>query len=81
MDFCVRGIECAISEKNPYPPNGRSLEIPRGWGILKVKILEAKAEAKLEFPRRSGVQKKKPSVGGGGGGYEFFLFILLSGEV
>ena len=44
------------SRKNPYPPHGRSLEIPRGRGILKVKILEAKYEAKLEF------------TGGGGGG-------------
>ena len=35
------------SRKNPYPPNGRSLEIPMGWGLLKVKILEAKYEAFL----------------------------------
>ena len=41
------------SRKNPYPPHGRSLEIPRGKGV---KILEAKYEAKLDFP------------GGGGGG-------------
>ena len=39
------------SRKNPYPPHGRSLEIPIGRGVLKVKILEAKYEAKLEFPR------------------------------
>ena len=32
------------------------MEIPRGRGVLKVKILEAKCEAKLKFP------------GGGGGG-------------
>ena len=32
-----------------------SLEIPRGRGVLKFKILEAKYEAKMEFP------------GGGGG--------------
>ena len=38
------------SRNNPYPPHGRSSEIPRGSGVLKVKILEAKYEAKLEFP-------------------------------
>ena len=35
-----------------------------GGGGLKVKILEAKYEAKLEFPRGRGVQNKKPSMGG-----------------
>ena len=35
------------------------MEIPRGRGILEAKILEAKYEAKLEFPRGGGgVQKK-----------------------
>ena len=34
-----------------------------GRGVLKVKILEAKYEAKLEFPGRMGVQNKKPSMG------------------
>ena len=40
--------------KNPYPPHGRSLEITRGRGVLKAKILEAKYEAKLEFPGGGG---------------------------
>ena len=47
-------------------------EIPRGRGVLKVKILEAKYEAKLEFPGGGGgwgVQNKKPSVGE----YGYFL--------
>ena len=44
------------SRKNPYLPHGRSLEIPRGSGVLKAKFLEALYENKLEFP------------GGGGGG-------------
>ena len=44
------------SRKNPYPPHGRSSEIPRGRGVLKVKTLEAKYEAKLDF------------LGGWGGG-------------
>ena len=44
--------------KNPYPPNGRSSEIPRERGVLKVKILEAKYEAKLEFPGGRGNVKQ-----------------------
>ena len=55
------------SRKNPYPPQGRSSEIPRGRGILKATILEPKYEAKPEFPRgREGggwVQNKKHSMG------------------
>ena len=31
-------------------PHGRSLEIPRGRGDLKAKLLEGQYEAKLEFP-------------------------------
>ena len=59
------------SRKNPYPPHGRLSEIPRGRGVLKAKILEAKYEAKLEFLRSKGgggggVQNEKPSMGGGG---------------
>ena len=54
----------AVPEKNPYPPHGRSLEIPRGRGVLKVKILEAKYEAKLNFLGGGRVQNKIPSVGG-----------------
>ena len=42
------------SRKNPYPPHARSLEIPRGRGVLETKSLEAKYEAKLEFPGRGG---------------------------
>ena len=45
-----------LNAPNPCPPHGRSSEIPRGLGVLKAKFLEAKYEAKLEFP------------GGGGGG-------------
>jgi len=52
------------SRKNPYPPHGRSLEIPRGRRVLQAKILEANYEAKLEFLERRGEQNKKPSVGG-----------------
>ena len=58
------GTLCS-SRKNPYPPQGRSLEIPRGRRLLKIKILEAKYDAKLEFPGGGGrEQNKKPSVRG-----------------
>ena len=43
---------------------------PRGRGILKGKILEAKYEAKLEFPGEGGVQNKNASVKGE---YGYFL--------
>ena len=53
------------SRKNPYPPHGRSSEIPRERGVLQAKILEAKYEAKMEFLGGRGEQnKKKTSVGG-----------------
>ena len=45
------------SSRNPYPSHGRSSEIPRGKGVLKVKILEAKYDAKLEFPKGMGGAK------------------------
>ena len=57
---------CSL-RKNPYPPHGRSSEIRRGRGVLRDKILEAKYEAKLEFPggeRGGGGCKTKTSVGG-----------------
>ena len=46
-------------------PHGRSLEIPRGRGVLKVKRFEAKYKAKLEFPGGGGggLQNKKPYMG------------------
>ena len=58
---------CAVPEKNPYPPQGRSSEILRGRGVLKVKILEAMYEAKLKFPVGREGAKQKPSMEGGGG--------------
>ena len=48
----------------PYPPQGRSLEICWGRGVLDVKILEAKYEARLEFPGGRG--------GGGGAKHKTF---------
>jgi len=53
------------SRNYPYYPHGRSLEIPRGRGDLKAKLLEGQCEAKLEFPGGVwGCKTKKPSVGG-----------------
>jgi len=52
-----------FQKKNRYPPHGRSLEIPRGKGVLKDKIVQAKYEAKLES-LEGGCITEKPSVGG-----------------
>ena len=46
------------SRKNPYPPNERSLEIPRGRGVLEAKFLEAMYKNKLEFPGGEGCKTK-----------------------
>ena len=40
------------------------MKIPRGSGVLKVKILEAKYKAKLEFLVGERGAKQKPSRGG-----------------
>ena len=51
-------MKLCSSRKNQYPSHGRSLEIPRGRGVLKAKILEAKYEAKLEFLGGRGYKTK-----------------------
>ena len=66
------------SRKNPYPPHGWSPEIPRGRGVLKVKILEAKYEAKLEFPEGRGVAKQNPLLGEYGYFLELHNVVLCS---
>ena len=57
------------SRKNLYPPHGRSLEIPRERGVLKVQILEVKYEDKLEFPGVEGRECKTKSLPLGEYGY------------
>jgi len=52
------------SRNYPYYPQGRSLEIPRGRGDLKAKLLEGQYEAKLEFPGGCGGAKQKTFRGG-----------------
>ena len=41
-------VEMCSSRKYPYLPHGRSMEIPRGRGVAKEKVLEEKYGAKLE---------------------------------
>ena len=58
------------SRAYPYSPHGRSLEILRGRGILKAKLLEEKYENKLEFPAGTrGYKTQRPSIGE----YGYFL--------
>ena len=40
------------------------MEIPRGWGVSKAKILKGKLGLNSSFQRGGGIQTKKPSVGG-----------------
>ena len=58
----MQDLQCKVPEKNPDLPHGRSLEIPRGRGVFKVKNLEEKYEAKLEFPvgREGAKQRNLP---------------------
>ena len=53
------------------------MEIPRGRGVFKAKILETKYEAKLEYPggKGGGGAKQKPSMGGREYGYFLELHI------
>ena len=64
QELILSHIILCSSKRNPYPPHGRSSEIPRGRGVLKVKILEAKYEAKLEFPGGREGAKQKTFYGG-----------------
>ena len=59
-------------QKKNIPTSGRSLENPRGRGILETKILPEKYEAKLNFLGGGGVQK--PSIGE----YGYFLELHIN---
>ena len=52
------------SREDPYPPQGRLMEIPRVREVSKAQFFEGKCDTKMEFLERWGVQAKKPSVGG-----------------
>ena len=74
-------VECGItkdelcsSRKNPYPPHGRSLEIPRRSGVVKAKFLEEIYENKPEFPGERGCTKQKTLCGGE---YGYFLELQI----
>ena len=56
-------IVMCSSKKYPYPPQGRSLEIPRGRGSQKPKFLKESMKLNWKFLGGGGVQTKKPSVG------------------
>ena len=52
-----------------YPPHRRSLDIPRGKGVLEAKVLEETHEAKLKFLVGMGAAKQKPIGGGSKDGF------------
>ena len=64
MQMYITLPKLCSSRKNPYPPHGRSLELPRGRGVLRAKILEAMYEDKPKFTGGREMQNKKPSMGG-----------------
>ena len=68
-------ITLCSSRKYPYPTQGRSSETPRGRGVLKATILEAKYRAKLEFPGGRGGAKQKTFCGGD---YGYFLELHIT---
>ena len=72
----LAGVLLCGSRKYPYSPYGRSLEIPRGRGVLKTKLLEGKYETKLEFPGGCGGAKQKTFHGGGS--MDFFLELHIT---
>ena len=49
IDQFISILTLCGSRNYPYYPHGRSLEIPRGRGDLKAKLLEGQYEAKLEI--------------------------------
>ena len=55
---------CAVPDKVYTHPSEGCVEIPSGGGIYRVEILEAKYEAKLEFPGRKRGVKRKTFCGG-----------------
>ena len=58
-------MKLCSSVKNPYPLEPwKVIGNSSGEGVLKVKILEAKYEDKLEFPGGRGVQNKNTFCGG-----------------
>jgi len=57
-------LKAVYSRKYPYPPQGGSLEILRGRGVLNTKNFKGKYEAKLAFPEGCGGPTQKTLLGG-----------------
>ena len=57
--------------KKSIPTPWKIMGKSQGEGVLGVKILEAKYEAKLEFPGEGGCKTKSLAWGGGGGGGDY----------
>ena len=64
------------SRKNPYPSHGRSLEIPRGRGVLKLNFWKQCMKINWNFLREGGggIKNKNPSVGE----YGYFLELHIA---
>ena len=69
----LSALQLCSCRKNLHPPRGRSSEIPRERGVLKVKILEEKFEAKLEFSGGGG-----GTLLGGQGSVDIFWNCILA---
>lgn len=63
MNDMVHFKKCEIRENGHTQPIGASLQFPKGWGLLTVKIksLKAKYDPNLEFPG-GGLQSKNPAL-------------------
>ena len=57
-------VLCGSRKYPPYSPQGRSLEIPRGWASQKEKMFKGKYEDKLEILGGRGFKPKNPSIWG-----------------
>ena len=69
------GWYCAVPEKMHTHPVEGHWKFLGGGGVLEAKILEAKYEAKLEFPGGSGGTKQKNLLWGE---YEYFLELHIA---
>jgi len=63
IPYWIKAALCG-SRKYPYPHHRGSLEIRRGRGVLKAKILKECMNLNWNFQRGGGVQTKKTLCGG-----------------
>jgi len=64
------------SRKYPYPHHRGSLEIPRGGGVSKAKIVKGKYQLKVKFSEGWGFKPKNPLWGE----YGYFLEQHITGR-